>query len=133
MYNFIFYFFYISSLWKYGNKGARIAGAGMVLFALLFHLFLAFICFEKIYSSINNGNTFLKQSDIPQNSISKSIFMVFAALVLIFVVLYFNEKRVSIIKVKYSNASKKDFLTSFNIIKFIAIVFVPIILVLILG
>jgi uncharacterized membrane protein YidH (DUF202 family) len=133
MYYFIFYFFYISSLWKYGEKGARVAGASMVFFALLFHLFLAFIFFEKLYSFVNDGNTFLRQSDVPQNNLGKWILILFGILILVFGILYFNEKRVLTIKKKYSNISKKDFLTPYNIIKFIVIVFAPIILVLIFG
>jgi len=133
MYSFIFYFIYISSIWKYGQKGARIAGASMVIFAMLFHLFLAFLCVEKIYFLINNGNELIRQSDSPQNGISKLVFMALGILILIFGILYFSERRVSIIKEKYSDANKKEFIKPDNVIKFIILVFAPIVLVIVLG
>ena len=133
MYNFIFYFAYVQHIAKDGNKGARAVGAMLVFFALLGQAFCLFVLFQYFFRKITLHNL-IKQTNTPQQSIiSTPIIIISVLLLMVFVYLYYNDKKIDRIKLKYGNKSKVEFCTPMNSVKVLLIHFTPWIIAIILG
>jgi len=137
MYDFIFYFNYIINLKKCGNNGARYIGAIMVFFCLFLHIAMLFTIFQVLYLKIT-GRNFLHQSYdyTHQANPSQEIFAYGIGIILIIAsIFYYNNRRVEIIKNKYGNQDKREFVNAkkINILKFFSVFLLPFVVIIIFG
>lgn len=132
MYNFIFYFVYVQNVRKDGNKGARAVGAIIIYFVLLGQAFCLFVLFQYFYRQITLHDL-IKQTHVHQKNISAPPIIIPALLLMFFIYLYYNDKKVDRIKDKYSNKDKTEFCTPRNTMKFLLIFLIPWIIAITLG